>query len=324
MIIAARVSDCGRRTRRVGAAGAVGGPAPVLPEAHQERPAGLGAAARLPLLHPDGLTRLLRRRAGRSAAPRGAPPGQAGATADHQPESADRAAGAARPRLPDARSVAAWPPRRPRQCSAATPTPASCSATPATRLAPGRRRGQPRPARPPWSTSSASLPREAMALYGLAGIGLRRAGRRHRSRGAVRSRRFRPRSTSSTDGSSVSTPTPTPTRSSRPYPASEPPRTGNPQTHRPLAVHPGPASSAGSSGWSARQRPQPRLHHRRLQPAAHLVCTSSKRAPRPEKSGFTGRTPVDHMLRRVVGRFRNTRRARVVFGQLDSAHGGDE
>jgi hypothetical protein len=29
-------------------------------------------------------------------------------------------------------------------------------------------------------------------------------------------------------------------------------------------------------------------------------------------------------LRRVVRRFRNARLARMVFGQLDSAHGGDE
>jgi hypothetical protein len=32
----------------------------------------------------------------------------------------------------------------------------------------------------------------------------------------------------------------------------------------------------------------------------------------------------DHMLRRLVDGFRNTRLARMVFGQLDSAHGSDE
>ena len=39
---------------------------------------------------------------------------------------------------------------------------------------------------------------------------------------------------------------------------------------------------------------------------------------------FISRRPDDHMLRRVVRRFRNTRLARMVFGPLDSAHGGDE
>jgi hypothetical protein len=39
---------------------------------------------------------------------------------------------------------------------------------------------------------------------------------------------------------------------------------------------------------------------------------------------FIGRCPDDHMLRRVVRQFRNTRLARMVFGQLDSVHGGDE